>query len=141
MLGKDQQQAKGGLSKADIQRIKQGSTRRGTKNQKDQHDATQKGENLFNYEGSGEETSLGEMGGSQSTQSVLTSQGDGQTVVLQKTKSARCDGPTSKAPKPVGQSNYSTLEVNKKGVGLNAAEVGQNSKKRSSPVTDRGVQF
>lgn len=102
MLGKDQQQAKGGLSKADIQRIKQGSTRRGTKNQKDQHDATQKGENLFNYEGSGEETSLGEMGGSQSTQSVLTSQGDGQTVVLQKTKSARCDGPTSKAPKPVG---------------------------------------
>jgi hypothetical protein len=81
------------------------------------------------------------LGGSQSTQSVLTSQGDGQTVNLQKTKSVRCDGLANKVPKQTSQSTYSALELNKKSVGLRVAEAGQNSKNRSSPVTDRGIQF
>lgn len=140
-MAEGEQRIREELNKVALSRNREASTRRGTKQQRDTQQAAKKDENLFNYEGSGEDTSLGELGGSQSTQSVLTSQGGGQTVNLQKTKSVRCDGLANKVPKQTSQSTYSALELNKKSVGLRVAESGQYSKNRSSPVTDRGIQF
>lgn len=71
-----------GLGQVDRPKVKQCSFRTAPKQQPGSHEAITKNDNLFNYEGSGEDTSLGELRGSQSTQSVLTSQGDGLTLPL-----------------------------------------------------------
>ena len=71
-----------GLGQVDRPKVKQSSFRTAPKQQPGGHEAITKNDNLFNYEGSGEDTSLGELRGSQSTQSVLTSQGDGLTLPL-----------------------------------------------------------
>ena len=71
-----------GLGKVERPKVKQCSFRTAPKQQPGSHETMARNENLFNYEGSGEESSLGELRGSQSTQSMLTSQGDGLTLPL-----------------------------------------------------------